>query len=68
MRGGALGGRAEGERSPQSHPSSNSTISPSSPTANSFLMYNYIPGLSGTLSSRTRTLVAGAIISAAADM
>ncbi|KAL4433903.1 hypothetical protein ABPG75_000344 [Micractinium tetrahymenae] len=37
-------------------------------TANTFLMFNYIPGFTGKMASRTRATVAGAIVAAVADM
>ncbi|KAL4441894.1 hypothetical protein ABPG77_003810 [Micractinium sp. CCAP 211/92] len=37
-------------------------------TANTYLMFNYIQGFSGTMASRIRTTVAGAIVAAVADM
>jgi preprotein translocase subunit SecG len=37
-------------------------------TANTYLAFNYIPGLTSTMAKRTRTTVAGAAIAAAADL
>lgn len=37
-------------------------------TANTYLMFNYIPGFTGKMASRTRATVAGAIVSAVADL
>ncbi|KAL4852859.1 hypothetical protein ACK3TF_006065 [Chlorella vulgaris] len=37
-------------------------------TANTYLQYNYLPGLTGTMLTRARVTVAGAIIAAVADL